>query len=391
VNIDVYSDQPERSEFPDDKTCVLRFDPGDFVESRWERDWPGQYPEKVCGLGSGKVVYELNVPDGVDVSSLQSIEVLFEGAARAGLEKVDARMVGLPWSRKKPTDYPQTDSTKWPTEVTVLLNGNAVEKVRFADDPADARGILSHACGKDPGSYGDLTAVRISGDKLTLVAQDLSEQRVLSIAFAVPADAAHKGGFALYGDRMGRYAVDPTVVLKTSKPIDLEAVRSSSRPIVAVSLVEAVRVAARGEEKWKYTLTDPGKGWQKPDFDDTQWKEGACGFGHDPGNLPSAQARGIRTEWTTSDIWLRKVFEAPEALSQASLAFSHDEDMDVYLNGTLVLSRSGYIADYEVHQLSGEQSKCLRTGKNVLAVHCHQTAGGQYIDVGFAYRAKTEP
>jgi hypothetical protein len=390
VNMDVYKEPPPRSEFPDDRTCVLRFDPGDYVDSTWEKEWPAQYPEKTSGLGSGKVVFDLNVPNGIDVSSIESVEILFEGAARAGVEKVDARMAAFPWSRKKPTDYPQTDTTKWPTQVAVLLNGVAVERVRFEDDPADARGILSHVCGKDPGSYGYLTRLKVSGDTLTSVVQSFSQRRVLSATFEVPADASRRGGFALYGDRMGRYAVDPTVVLKTSSPIDLKAARATSRPVVAVASVEAIKVAARGGETWKYTFADPGQGWEKPDFDETQWKEGLSGFGHDPGSLPYQQAKGIRTEWTSSDIWLRKVFDVPDTVSQAYLTFSHDEDMDVYINGVPVLSRKGYITDYEVQQLSGEQLKCFQAGENVLVVHCHQTDGGQFIDVGLTYRAKAE-
>ncbi len=391
VNVDVYEEQPSRSEFPDETTCVLRFDPGDYSESAWEQEWPGQYPEKVCGLKTGRLFYELNGPNGVDASSLKRVEILFEGAARAGLGKVDARMADFAWSRKKPTDYPQTDSTKRPTEVTVLINGVAVKKVQFVDDPADARGILSHACGKDPGSYGYLTRVEISGKELSSVIQKMEDGRVLSIAFEVPADASHKGGFALYGDRMGRYAVDPTVVLTTSRPIDLEAAKAFDKPIAAVAFVEAISVATRGEETWRYTFAHPGEGWEDFDFDDAEWQEGLSGFGHDPGSLPSAQARGIRTEWSSSDIWLRKTVELPYGVSQARLNFSHDEDVDVFLNGAHVMSRRGHIVDYEIEPLSREQLNRLRAGKNVVAAHCHQTGGGQFIDLGLTCRARAEP
>jgi hypothetical protein len=392
VNIDVYRDSPPRREFPDDKTCILRFDPGDYVDSEWQEDWPRQYAEKASGLGGGTILYEVNIPDGIDVSSLTSVEILFEGAARAGLAKVDARMADFPWSRKKPTDTPQTDSTKWPTDVNVILNGQLIETVHFPDDPADARGILSHACGTDPGSYGYLTRVTVSGDKLSDTAASMRERRVLSLAFEVPENASDRGGFALYGDRMGRYAVDPTIVLATSRPIDLAAARASSKPVVAITPVDAVKPATRGGERWKYTLTDPGDGWNQLDFDDAGWGEGASGFGHDPGSLPSPQADRLRTEWNTSDIWLRKAFEVPHPVSLARLTFSHDEDVEVFLNGTPVLSRKDFITEYDDARLSADSLKAFRQGENVLAVHCRQTGGGQFIDVGLTYRcAPSQP
>ena len=42
----------------------------------------------------------------------------------------------------------------------------------------------------------------------------------------------------------------------------------------------------------------------------------------------------------------------------------------------------GFITDYEEMALTPEGVAALKSGKNVMAVHCHQTTGGQYIDVG---------
>lgn len=130
--------------------------------------------------------------------------------------------------------------------------------------------------------------------------------------------------------------------------------------------------------KWKYTLEKPEDAWLKPEFDASGWREGTAGFGtsQTPGAYPN-------TAWETSDIWLRREFVlAPEDLSGIKLRIFHDEDAEVYLNGVLAVKLKGYITDYDEFDISNEAAAALHPGNNTIAVHCHQTAGGQGIDVG---------
>jgi hypothetical protein len=129
---------------------------------------------------------------------------------------------------------------------------------------------------------------------------------------------------------------------------------------------------------WRYSLEKPGDGWFKPGFDAGSWKEGRAGFGTK--GTPGAV---VRTEWTSGDIWLRREFDLPDAnVDNLRLLAHHDEDAEVFLNGVLAALLRGFTSDYQRFQINSAAQATLKPQGNVLAVHCRQTAGGQYIDVG---------
>ena len=69
-------------------------------------------------------------------------------------------------------------------------------------------------------------------------------------------------------------------------------------------------------------------------------------------------------------------------LGEVSLLMHPDDDVEVYLNGVLALKITGYTSDYEEFTLPKTALAALKPGKNAIAIHCHQYAGGQYIDAG---------
>jgi hypothetical protein len=133
-----------------------------------------------------------------------------------------------------------------------------------------------------------------------------------------------------------------------------------------------------GRVNWSYTIEQPADDWYQVKFDASAWKTGAGGFG-------SAGTPGIvvNTAWDSSDIWLRRDFTlGPEDPAQLKLQIFHDEDVEVYLDGVRAVELPGYITDYDEFDLLPAAVAALHQGENTIAVHCHQTSGGQGIDVG---------
>ncbi len=131
-------------------------------------------------------------------------------------------------------------------------------------------------------------------------------------------------------------------------------------------------------QPWRYTTTAPPDGWTAAAFDDTGWRAGEGGFGSE--GTPGAS---VRTPWTTSDLWLRRAVTLdPSRLGVLAWRIHHDEDAEVWLNGVLVARAPGYTTGYQRLAFDAAARAALRPGRNVIAVHVHQTRGGQYLDLG---------
>jgi len=164
------------------------------------------------------------------------------------------------------------------------------------------------------------------------------------------------------------------------------AILSASVPPVVATIVPTSQSSGLN---WQYTTNTPAANWYTTGFNDTAWSNGPAGFG--AGNPPNTSGL-VRTAWKTSDIWLRRTFNPGTLTSQqiSNLVFNvyHDEDVDIYINGVLSGSASGYTTAYVLLPLNtAGQAAIIPNAGNLLAVHCHQTGGGQYIDVGISTRS----
>ncbi len=134
---------------------------------------------------------------------------------------------------------------------------------------------------------------------------------------------------------------------------------------------------------WRYVTaaSKPADDWAKPDFDDGAWKTGNAPFANNPpGGIPTG------TKWTDSDIWMRRKVTLP-AGDYKNLAFLvyHDEDVEIYVNGVLAAEDGGYNSSYDALEVTPAAAALLKPGATVtIAVHVHQTIGGQGIDLGLA-------
>jgi hypothetical protein len=143
------------------------------------------------------------------------------------------------------------------------------------------------------------------------------------------------------------------------------------RPVVT----EVVPTSKLSPIEWRYTTEKPADGWTKPGFDDSTWMQAPALFG---------TVGNPRTRWTSPDIWIRREVTVPEG-SYANLQLSvfHDEDVEIYVDGVLAATEAGYNVNYELLDIAPQARALLKSGaKVVIAAHCHQTTGGQAIDIG---------
>lgn len=163
--------------------------------------------------------------------------------------------------------------------------------------------------------------------------------------------------------RKAAYEIDPPIQTKQSS--------------VEMNVLLGAAPDGMDKDVWKYTFDKPAENWIEPSFDDSQWKTGQGGFGTKEG-----ATKYIGTAWKTSDIWLRREFEySGAAFNRALLAIHYDNAAEVFVNGKSIWKRDGWNDSYGGFDVTEALRGALKPGQNLIAVHCHQDGGGQFIDV----------
>ncbi len=204
VNLVIAAGESPRVEQHADATWI-RFRPDSFSTSTWPSVEQAPTGSKVAGSGPGALDYFIDIPETVSLSDLTCIEFRCELGSRAN------SMEKLSWPPRNWRKHtPQTRERKFPSHVDVGLNGIIVGTLALADDPADARGVLSHYRDHEPGSYGFLYRLRIEGATLQAIArQAMTGPLVLRLDSS---SAGSERGFSVYGEDAGAFPVDPTLI-----------------------------------------------------------------------------------------------------------------------------------------------------------------------------------
>ncbi len=190
---------------------LIRFKPGDFARQSWSE--PAKPPAgKVYGYGKGFFEYQVEIPSAIAKSHPETIYYLFEASSKARRERVD-------WpERANRQDYPQTDASRqWPSTLAVTFNDRLIERLTLPDDPADARGVLSHLAGVEHGSHGELVDGLITLTPADRARIKAGEPMILRLS--VPADANPAGGLCIFGAGTGELPLDPTLSIHTRDPL----------------------------------------------------------------------------------------------------------------------------------------------------------------------------
>lgn len=123
----------------------------------------------------------------------------------------------------------------------------------------------------------------------------------------------------------------------------------------------------------KYVESEPEKGWNQAGFAETSWKTGTAPFGDG----------AATTQWRTKDLWMRRTFNLTQTdFKGLKLKLMNDDDVEVYLNGTRIFACECFNGKFIYVPVD---TKLLKKGQNLLAVHVKNNVGGQWLDAGLVY------
>ncbi|MBK7107006.1 MAG: DUF4965 domain-containing protein [Ignavibacteriae bacterium] len=145
-----------------------------------------------------------------------------------------------------------------------------------------------------------------------------------------------------------------------------------------------VIVPMADKEKWncKYSFEEPKENWFADNFNDAKWQNGFAAFGTK--DEPSA-----KTLWETQHIFVRREFKLDKYTTDETLylVYTHDDDLDLYLNGTKIVSTGNKCSKDALLKL--DEKLLNKTGTNIIAAHCYNRVGAAILDFGILQERKT--
>ena len=173
----------------------IAFAPGDVHLASWSGGWSATESQDgaAWGLGVGYFEYrkEISLPPEFFVSSGT---IVAELASRQEGE-------------------PQTDYVYHRSSVEIFVNDLKIGAVELPDDPADSRGVLSQVNLHSHGRYGYRVCLDLDPEQLRELSKRLSSRGYVSLVFKVSSCDAHSGGLTIYGRKLGRYGIAPSIIL----------------------------------------------------------------------------------------------------------------------------------------------------------------------------------
>ena len=135
------------------------------------------------------------------------------------------------------------------------------------------------------------------------------------------------------------------------------------------------------EERWEgmvaYEIKDDS--WKDTDFDASRWLREKAAWGADDHNY-------VSTRWSCipGDIYIRREINltTEQQKQDLYLKFSHDDVFELYVNGTELVNTGNCWRENVLLHLTDSLKSFFSDGKNILAAHCHNTIGSQYVDFG---------
>lgn len=133
-----------------------------------------------------------------------------------------------------------------------------------------------------------------------------------------------------------------------------------------------------------YTESEPANDWMANSFNDKSWKKSGAPFTDNRSNAG--------TLWRSKNLWVRREFTLDQTnFNNLFLKINHDDNAEVYLNGEKIYDYVGWLNKFQYFPIPEPAKRKLVKGKNILAIHVANTAGGAWLDAGIVDEPKIQP